>query len=58
MTSRRESDLLLYKDSRQIRKDITFEDVLKYIAVVESRNAYFTNTEDSDSAVGALVPEL
>lgn len=37
---------------------IRFEDVLRYIAVVESRNAYYIDGHDSTSKVGALVPQL
>lgn len=37
---------------------IRFEDVLRYMAVVESRNAYYMDINDATSKVGALVPQL
>jgi len=37
---------------------ISLEEVVKYVAVVESRNAYYQNEHDNGSIVGALVSEL
>jgi|JI6StandDraft_1071083.scaffolds.fasta_scaffold548855_2 hypothetical protein len=31
---------------------------MNFVAVIESRNAYYPNNHDTSSAVGALVPEL
>jgi hypothetical protein len=38
--------------------NISLEEVIKYVCVVESRNAYFSNQHDTESIVGALVTEL
>ena len=44
-------------DSSLVEK-VEFERVLRYVAVVESRNVYFENMFDCNSEVGALVPVL
>jgi hypothetical protein len=35
---------------------VSFEEVLKFIAVVKSRNIYWTDQHDYHSEVGALIP--
>ena len=42
----------------KIIESIKFSDIIKYIAVVESRNAYYVDLQDTKSFVGALVPQL
>lgn len=39
-------------------KKITFEQMVKFYAAIESRNAYYQNNEDISSEVGALMPFL
>ena len=50
----------LYKDVAKIKiiESIKFSDIIRYIAVVESRNAYYVDLLDTKSFVGALVPRL
>lgn len=37
---------------------ISFEEVLKFIAVIKSRNIYWADEHDCHSEVGALIPYL
>ena len=46
------------KGTLSLLQSITFEEMIRYVSVVESRNAYYNNPYDLGSKVGALIPEL